>query len=161
MGSLADNTIWQLQCDCCCTWQHYHCYGFTVEVPRPGDEHFCYNCLLAETDEFSLAKLRRLARFRRALWILYNEGTGSLSQSAFAKLLRRSSLGSLDWKQAELSTDYDGKATAQIVQQMKDEGYLVRSTRSKLVPVDSAEQLEIMRNDYCNPMTMIKSHVSC
>lgn len=63
-------------------------------------------------------------------------------------------------KQADGLTDYDGKATAQIVQQMKDEGYVVRSTRSKLVVIDSAEQLEIMRNDYGNPMTMIKSHVS-
>lgn len=69
--------------------------------------------------------------------------------------------GSQEAKQAEGLTDYDGKATAHIVQQMKDEGYLVRSTRSRLVLVDSAEQLEIMRNDYCNPMTMIKSHVSC
>lgn len=63
-------------------------------------------------------------------------------------------------KQADGSTDYDGKATAHIVQQMKDEGYLVRSTKSRLIVVNSAEQLEIMRNDYGNPMTMIKSHVS-
>jgi hypothetical protein len=63
-------------------------------------------------------------------------------------------------KRAKGSTDYDGKATAHIVQQMKDEGYVVRSSKARLVPVESAEQLEIMRNDYCNPMTMIKSHVS-
>lgn len=90
---LPDHRMRQLQCDCCNAWQHYHCYGFTVELPRPGEAHFCYHCLLEGTDEFSLAKLRRLARFRRALWILYNEATGSLSQPAFGKLLRQSSLG--------------------------------------------------------------------
>ena len=152
--------MWQLQCDCCNTWQHYHCYGFAVELPRQGEAHFCYQCLLEGTDEVSLAKLRWLAQFRRALWILYHEDSGSLSQPAFGKLLRRSPFGSSDCKRAKQSTDYDGKTTAQIVQQMKDEGYLVRSTRSRLVPVNSVEQLEIMRNDYCNPMTMIKSHVS-
>lgn len=60
----------------------------------------------------------------------------------------------------EICIGYDARTTAQIIQQMKDEGYLTIDTRSRLVLVDSAEQDKIRHHDYCNPMTLVKLYVS-
>ena len=64
------------------------------------------------------------------------------------------------YKQAEIVIGCDARTTAQIIQQMKDEGYLTLGTKSRLVLVDSVEQTKIRNHDYCNPMTLIKIYVS-
>lgn len=76
-----------MQCQCCDAKQHSHCYGFALEEPR--EPHFCYQCLVPESDRFRLEKLKSLARFRRALWIVYTEGYPQL-ETAFAQRLRPS-----------------------------------------------------------------------
>ena len=50
--------------------QHLHCYGFIVH--QPGDEHYCYQCLLEDSEQERLVEMKELARFRRALWMLYD-----------------------------------------------------------------------------------------
>ena len=72
-----------MQCGCCHMLQHAHCYGFLSTAPR--DEHFCYQCLLEDSDKPRLEDLRRLAQFRRVLFVLHKENPHS--QSALAKTL--------------------------------------------------------------------------
>ena len=76
----------QMQCGCCDTWQHGHCYGFVAR--KPCDEHFCYRCVLENSDVDRLQGLKGLAKFRRAIWLAYQgEYPGSLAK--FAKMLRQ------------------------------------------------------------------------
>lgn len=72
-----------MQCDCCDMWQHYHCYGFFLGAP--GKDHYCYQCLLEDSEKQRLDDLRRLAQFRRALFILYEKEPHS--QRALMELL--------------------------------------------------------------------------
>lgn len=74
-----------MQCRCCSTWQHDHCYGF--DLANPKHQHYCYQCLLESSDEPRLEQLKVLARFRRALWMAYEKGYPS-SQKKFAEILR-------------------------------------------------------------------------
>ena len=82
-GAIADWEL-QLQCNCCEEWQHTHCYGFLLNTLI--DEHFCYSCLLEESDVGRSQELKRLTQFRRAIWLAYREDyPGSLRK--FSKVL--------------------------------------------------------------------------
>lgn len=60
-----------MQCACCGTWQHFHCYGFIIDLPR--EQHYCYQCLLEDSPRDRLSDMEQLAYFRRALWIIYDQ----------------------------------------------------------------------------------------
>lgn len=55
--------------------------------------------------------------------------------------------------------DSDIKTIAQLVHRMKDEGYLYAHNKNKFALVKSAEQAEIRRLEYLNPMALIKVYV--
>ena len=80
----AHNQVCQLQCICCHKLQHYHCYGYARETYV--SEHYCYQCLLEDTDATLLGDMKSLAIFRRALWILYENNPSSPAD--FAQKLR-------------------------------------------------------------------------
>ena len=80
----ANNQVCQLQCICCRKLQHYHCYGYARETHVP--EHYCYQCLLEDTNATLLGDMKSLAIFRRALWILYEKNPSSPAD--FAQKLR-------------------------------------------------------------------------
>lgn len=61
----------QIQCDCCDTWQHRHCYA--VEKVSLGETHVCYKCLLEDSEEELLRNMQQIARLRRALWIIRSQ----------------------------------------------------------------------------------------
>ena len=144
-----------MQCKCCDTWQHYHCYGFLTNAP--SEEHFCYQCLLEESNEASLNDLRRLAQFRRALFILYEKEPHS--QNAFMKLLGRSA-GDVIFSLSNSIIDFDARAMRELVRRLKNEGFLTTSTGGNLTLVKTAEQEDIKHRGYSNPMTYIDNHVS-
>lgn len=56
-------------------------------------------------------------------------------------------------------TDHDTKTIAQLVHRMKDEGYLYLHNQNRFALVNSAEQAEIRRLEYLNPMALIKVYV--
>ena len=144
-----------MQCDCCGTWQHYHCYGFLHE--HPGKNHFCYQCLFEDVDKPRLEDLKRLAQFRRALFVLYEEKPRS--QSALMKILgesiRQSVLGA-----SHQSTEFDARAMRELVRRLKNEGFLRRNAGTALQLVETAEQKSILRRGYFDPMTYIGHEVS-
>lgn len=55
--------------------------------------------------------------------------------------------------------DHDIKTIAQLVHRMKDEGYLYLYNRNRFALVNSAEQAEIRKLEYLNPMALIKVYV--
>ena len=68
-------TIQQVQCFCCSTWQHLHCYGYTCsDDPRLPDEHFCYWCLLGDTGTSNYTALQEIAVERRAMYHVSKNG---------------------------------------------------------------------------------------
>ncbi|MCJ1469663.1 DNA binding protein [Pseudocyphellaria aurata] len=77
------------------------------------------------------------ARFRRALWMAYEKGFPS-TQQKFAEMLHD-----------------DMTTVAQLVHRMQDEGYLYLY-QNRVALVNSAEQTEIRRLEYLNPMALIK-----
>lgn len=63
----------QVECECCYTWQHLHCYGYRETKILDHQTHVCYRCLLEGTEDALLLKLTEMAQIRRALWALYDE----------------------------------------------------------------------------------------
>ncbi|KAM0676814.1 hypothetical protein BDAP_002632 [Binucleata daphniae] len=61
-----------LQCDKCDAWMHTVCCGFFSNTDKrmPEKEYICDFC----KKEFSLEYLRKIAMYRRALSVIYNEG---------------------------------------------------------------------------------------
>ena len=80
----AKHWVSQLQCICCQKLQHYHCYGFAIEMYV--HEHHCYQCLLEDTHGALLGDMKSLAIFRRALWVLYEKTPSTPAE--FAQKLR-------------------------------------------------------------------------
>ena len=64
-------------------------------------------------------------------------------------------IGAQHWYKAE----DDVKSTTQLVHRMRDEGYLYSYNKSRMELVNSAEQAEIRKLEYLNPMAMIKVYV--
>lgn len=56
-------------------------------------------------------------------------------------------------------TDDDVKTVTQLIHRMKDEGYLYLHDENRVALVNSAEQAEIRRLEYLNPMALIKVYV--
>ena len=136
-------TSTQVRCDVCDYWQHHHCYGF--QVKKPKEIHVCYTCLIVESDQLRFRDLTDLARFRRALWLLYGQDSGQsqhypTSQTAYGKLLGN-------------NLEY----TKTITQRLREEGFLTRA-KSKFRVVDTVEQLEHMEARYFDPMTLIEQY---
>ncbi|KAL6717506.1 hypothetical protein ACLMJK_005421 [Lecanora helva] len=123
-----------MQCECCDTWQHQHCYGYLHQ--SPGKEHFCYQCLLEDRDESRLDDLKRLAQVRRTLFILYEKEPPS--QTAFMRLL---GLGS--------------KTTKELMGRLEREGFLHKTPGTTLSLVKTAEQRSLQLRAYFNPLTYI------
>ena len=130
-----------MQCGCCGTWQHYHCYGFVLQKPRL-DQHFCYKCLLEEWDIPRLDELAELAAFRRAVWILYDRKPSS--EKKFQE-----QYGEYVWKDKLAST----------VKRLKREGFL-RPKGKSWPPVVTSKQKELWHYCYLDPMTLIGIFVS-
>ncbi|MCJ1333678.1 DNA binding protein [Thelotrema lepadinum] len=59
-----------VQCDCCDTWQHRHCYA--IDEQDLGTIHVCYTCLLEDAEMPLLQEMRSLARKRRICWTIRN-----------------------------------------------------------------------------------------
>lgn len=65
-----------VQCSVCHTWQHLHCCGYVGENdPRLPEDHYCYCCLVDETDV--LKAIQELALERRALFYVFHFGMRS------------------------------------------------------------------------------------
>ena len=64
----AENKLCQIQCDCCDTWQHKHCYA--LESRSLDDAHACYSCLLEDGEKKLLAKMSEGVRRRRLCWLI-------------------------------------------------------------------------------------------
>jgi hypothetical protein len=80
-----------IQCDACDKWQHAPCYGFMlVEETTKLDKHFCYSCLLSREEERELlSQMVDLAKFRRALYYIWNQGNFPERLDTFANEIGR------------------------------------------------------------------------
>ncbi|KAL9044019.1 MAG: hypothetical protein Q9214_002815 [Letrouitia sp. 1 TL-2023] len=125
-----------IQCFCCFTWQHLHCYGFLNGVP--WKTHACYQCLFGVSDRPRFHKLAKLVRMRRALWVLDEEKPES--QGALAKAL---DLGSGE------------SSVSVLVRRMKKEGYLKPVRGSDLIPIQTAAQRQKRLRVYYSPLDLI------
>lgn len=75
-------------CDNCDEWQHTDCYGFTsAKDIRIPDYHVCYSCLLGKNEGKLLEEMRNMALFRKALRIIWNQGSFPSSNKVFANKL--------------------------------------------------------------------------
>ncbi|KAL2040969.1 hypothetical protein N7G274_006427 [Stereocaulon virgatum] len=101
-----------MQCACCGTWQHYHCYGFIIDQPR--EQHYCYQCLLEDSPRDRLSHMEELAYFRRALWIIYDREDMELARYTPKSFAQK--LGCDDIKQG-----------AKLIARLKNEGFLSRA----------------------------------
>lgn len=123
----------QIQCYCCDTWQHNHCYGFVFR--EPWKYHVCYQCLFGTRHKDRLNEMRELAEFRRALWLLYEKEPKN--RHSFAENLGESRHDSR-LRHILTVTGLDQKATSKLVDRLKREGFLPKSRGTRIMePVKS------------------------
>ena len=123
----------------------------------PGDEHYCYQCLLEDSEQERLVEMRELARFRRALWMLYDDNDPTpCTQNSLAEKLSQSV--PWVWESYTNSTlGVDSRVAAQLTRRLKEEGFL---TRSRIPwPVNTAAQVATRHRVYGDPFTSVRNKV--
>ena len=140
-----------VQCSCCDTWQHLHCYGYTGnDDARLPNEHICYWCLLGDNEKATYKKLGELAIKRRGMHLAMQKGLKS--QTEFAE-----DLG------LEMSR------TGSVYQDLRREKYVVPTAGSHkagfkqtgkplYVPVREGPVFDKMMRNLFDPMTHICHH---
>lgn len=106
--------------------------------------------------------MKKLAKFRRALWILYDQVPRS--QATYQNKLGQSqSAAGGEESGAKVFSGADKRTITQLIKRLKDEGFLERTrgggTRLS-TPVTTTEQVAKRHHCYSNPMTAIGHHVS-
>ncbi|KAF7189549.1 HORMA domain-containing protein 1 [Pseudocercospora fuligena] len=116
-----------VQCAYCKTWQHLHCHGYTgSNDPRLAETHACYNCLLGNGRDDTLATLKDLALKRHAMNAALSRGMTSQADFVVAtgkkpqtgRLALRSLLAGLSLDTATLLHDY-----------LRQEGFITPASR--------------------------------
>ena len=152
----------QVQCDCCDTWQHRHCYA--LDGQDLASIHVCYVCLLEDSEKPLLREMRSLSRMRRICWTIRNRAI-SASEQALAELL-----GNLHRITRYLScklrqVGYSKRELSPLLRDLKKEKIVVNA------PQDGRTQLKIMvdekeaatnfeRYGCLHPLASIQHHVS-
>ncbi|SLM33351.1 Zinc finger, RING/FYVE/PHD-type [Lasallia pustulata] len=137
-----------VECECCYTWQHLHCYGYRGTRPLEHDTHVCYRCLLEGTEDALLLKITELARVRRALWVIYDEDFSRSNKTVSQTLLH---------------------VKSQVIKRLKDEGFVIRASSQGKSSSKRARSEKFIVNydpvvvsardrDYFNPLVWIDHH---
>ncbi|RPB03934.1 hypothetical protein L873DRAFT_1799903 [Choiromyces venosus 120613-1] len=143
-------------CDLCDSWQHTECYGFTsTQDPRIPDYHVCYSCLLSKFEERLLEEMRGLALFRKAMRLIWDQGSFPATNRAFSNKL-----------------GCDLPTASQITRRLLEEGFIepisvARAGRQrktvnggpvKYRVVKTAEMAKIKEVQYFDPLVKISHH---
>ena len=103
--------------------------------------------------------MRELARFRRALWMLYDGNDNDPTPYTQDTLAEKLSL-SVRWLRvasANIILGVDNRVAAQLTRRLKDEGYLTRGRIPR--PVKTAAQVSTRQRVYGDPFTSVRSKV--
>lgn len=150
----------QIQCDCCDTWQHRHCYALCDQ--NLASTHVCYRCLLGDMEAPLLAKLGCFSRMRRICWVIRYQGHPK-SESAFAKKLGIAA--TVFWGVQTLNTvGHNKKELSAMLRDLKSEGIVVASARNsksniKLQINDEETAANFERHGFLHPLALIQHHV--
>lgn len=78
----------KVECVYCETWQHLHCYGYhDAQDERFPETHVCYTCLLGDSGQQILDRLKSLALQRRAVYVASHRGLRT--QKDLARIMRK------------------------------------------------------------------------
>ena len=107
-----------------------------------------------------MAEMRELARFRRALWMLYDGDDNDPTPWTQSSLAEKLSLSvRCVWGlSANITLDVDNRIAAQLTRRLKEEGYLTRGRIPR--PVKTAAQVATRQRVYGDPFTSVRNKVS-
>ena len=114
---------------------------------------------MEDTEQERLAEMRELARFRRALWMLYDGDDNDSAPCTQNSLAEKLSLSVL-WvwgSNANITLGVDHKVGAQLTRRLKEEGYLTRGRIPR--PVKTAAQVSTRQRVYGDPFTSVRNKV--
>ena len=128
-------------------------------MDQPGEQHYCYQCLLEDSQEQQLSDMGKLACFRRTLWIMFDRDetdSAHYTQRSFAQKLGQSTPEIRDIG-AKKVAGCDRKTTAKLITRLKDEGFLTRTKFPS--PIRNPERIQDRIRIYGDPFTSIGIHV--
>ena len=128
-------------------------------MDQPGDQHLCYQCLLGDLQKDRLERMKQLARFRRALWVIYDrdeDDSARYTQKSFAEKLGQSNQGER-YPLTKNVVGYDTKIAAFLIARLKREHFLTQAKFPS--PVKTNERVQDRIRIYGDPYTSIAMHV--